>query len=380
MGHGSIKTWARWGDQHILESSDFAGLNNGPLAPFLVTGNCSNGLFAHPLTLESLAESFVGIEGKGGVGAWSPTGLGYAYWHDELLNALFQAMFRNHLHQMGPATAAAKIEAFGALGWSEPVEIFTLFGDPALALKIVQPRLTLKKTGSASHVQPGRALTYTLTYTNEGEHPAEGVVLTEEYAPGTTFESASPAPTSGEDVWGLGVLPPGATGTITVTVHVSEALPLDTALLNTARLSGLGLEAEIATASTIVSRPDLRLIKTAAAPSVPRGQLLTYTLTYSNPSPLLASGVALTETYDPYTLYQAADPPPTHGDDVWQIGTLAPGASGTITVSVRVRESVPGGTTLLNTVRLGGDDLDVKTATARTPVWHFFFFPLILAQ
>ena len=37
---------------------DIASLDNRPYYPLLVTGNCNNGLFAHPTTWDSLAERF----------------------------------------------------------------------------------------------------------------------------------------------------------------------------------------------------------------------------------------------------------------------------------------------------------------------------------
>jgi hypothetical protein len=137
IGHGSPESWGLWGEsssQTIFVKRDTANLHNSPLYPFLITGNCNNGAFAHPTIETSLAEEFVLVEKGGGVAAWSPTDLGYTFWHQSLIESLYQAIFADNIHRLGPATTIAKITAFGQLGWDEPVEIFTLFGDPALSL------------------------------------------------------------------------------------------------------------------------------------------------------------------------------------------------------------------------------------------------------
>lgn len=254
IGHGSTTTWGSWPGGRILGKSDISNLDNDPLYPFLVTGNCSNGLFAHPTTRYALAEEFVHDEGRGAIAAWSPTGLGYPSWHDAMAESLYGAMFGDYMYQLGAATTAAKLEAFARVGWREPVEIFTLFGDPALTLLVVQPRLSFSKRATASNILPGQLLTYTLAYANAGNHVAGNVMLTETYDPHTRYVAASPPPTSGEGAWEIGALAPGASGTISVTVRVLETVPGGTSLLNKAVLSSdVGME--VATSHTTVGFP-----------------------------------------------------------------------------------------------------------------------------
>jgi uncharacterized repeat protein (TIGR01451 family) len=254
IGHGSVTSWGSWPGGSIFNQNDIPNLNNSPRYPLLVTGNCSNGLFAHPTTRYALAEQFVDAQGRGGIAAWSPTGLGYASWHDTMAGSLYQAMFGEYMYQLGPATTAAKLEAFCRLGWREPIEIFTLLGDPALTLGIVQPRLGFSKVANTSDLQAGQFLTYTLSYTNNGNQSVQNLVLTEAYDPHTIFYSASPPPTTGENVWQFGSLPPGASDTINITVRVSEYVPPGTKLRNQALLSGDGLGTETAIVDTSVSQ------------------------------------------------------------------------------------------------------------------------------
>jgi uncharacterized repeat protein (TIGR01451 family) len=138
------------------------------------------------------------------------------------------------------------------LGRSEPVEIFTLFGDPAMPLHVTQAGLSLNKTATPAVIHPGELLTYVLTYANYGDYQAEDVVLTEAYDPRTVYEGAIPPPTTGDDVWQIGTLLPGASGAITVTVRVSPTVTDGATLQNTAIISATELAAKVATSTAVV--------------------------------------------------------------------------------------------------------------------------------
>ncbi len=170
---------------------------------------------------------------------------------------LFDAFFgdaasSDPTYALGPATTSAKIAGFAELGRVEPVEIFTLFGDPALALHVVQPGLSLTKTATASQVKPGQLISYVLTYANSGKYPAENVVLSEAYDPHTAFVDASPPPTAGDNAWAIGTLQPGDSNTISVTLKVSDTVRGGTTLRNTATLSANEVLSRTATTETVV--------------------------------------------------------------------------------------------------------------------------------
>ncbi|MEJ5312731.1 MAG: DUF11 domain-containing protein, partial [Anaerolineae bacterium] len=57
--------------------------------------------------------------------------------------------------------------------------------------------IRVAKTGSASPVTPGEAMTYSLTVTNDGPSDAENVVVTDTLPAEVTFVAATPAQTSG---------------------------------------------------------------------------------------------------------------------------------------------------------------------------------------
>ena len=91
----------------------------------------------------------------------------------------------------------------------------------------IHPDVELEKTGSPSTVAPGGDVTYTINYTNTGAVPLHDVVITEHYPKGVTFISASPAPDAGtNNVWTIGTLLPGESGTIVIKVKVPEQIDL----------------------------------------------------------------------------------------------------------------------------------------------------------
>lgn len=85
---------------------------------------------------------------------------------------------------------------------------------------------------------------------------------------------------------------------------------------------------------------------------VPPGQLLTYTITYSNPGREGATGVQIVEAYDKDVDFQFAEPPPDIGNNLWIIGDLAPGVSGKITATVWVEDEAEDRNFLFNTVSI----------------------------
>ena len=71
VGHGGGAVWA---SENMLNSSDPASLLAQPRQPFMLTMNCLNGYFITPF-YESLAEGFLKAQGRGTIGAFSPSGL-----------------------------------------------------------------------------------------------------------------------------------------------------------------------------------------------------------------------------------------------------------------------------------------------------------------
>ncbi len=137
-GHGSITNWA---GEFVFQSSDVKSLNNPDKLSFVMALNCLNGWFSYYQPFygsdDSLAEAFLKADGKGAIGVWAATGLGYTSQHEWLASEFFNNLFKNKETELGILTTAAKIAAVTNSGISkDTLEMFTLFGDPSLRLRL----------------------------------------------------------------------------------------------------------------------------------------------------------------------------------------------------------------------------------------------------
>ncbi|HUW94802.1 MAG TPA: C25 family cysteine peptidase [Anaerolineae bacterium] len=127
-------------------------------------------------------------------------------------------------------------------------------------------------------------------------------------------------------------------------------------------------------------RPRLSIVKTASADVVQPGDLLTYTIFYSNTGDARATGVIITETYDPHTSFVRATPPPDQEDMVWDIDGLEILEAGAITVTVQVGEEL-GYETLTNTITIRCNETrpEVDTVSHRLVLIPYqTYLPLVL--
>jgi len=156
------------------------------------------------------------------------------------------------------------------------------------------PALQISKSDDPDPVTPGSFLQYTLVYTNAGDVVAQAVVITETYPASTTYFAALPAPTSGDNVWSMGDLAPGATGTIVVTVTVANELPMGTVLVNTVSIEGSNAApANFIETTQVDSASNVTISKVDSADPVRVDDVFTYTIEYRNdgmrPPPVSAS-------------------------------------------------------------------------------------------
>lgn len=152
-GHG---WWQQWAEENVFSNADVAGLTNGAKLPFFVGMTCLSGYFLDPESYgwPSLGEVLMRAGGKGAVAALMPTGMTATDGQYILDKALFDALFRKDIRNLGPAIAAAKQDLLAsAVPYrEETAETFLLFGDPATRLKIPMPGIP---QGIAAVVQNG---------------------------------------------------------------------------------------------------------------------------------------------------------------------------------------------------------------------------------
>ena len=228
------------------------------------------------------------------------------------------------------------------------------------------PDLTFSVTDQPDPVEAGDPLTYTLRYTNTGNADATQVVVTATLDSFAPFSNSTPAPTGGEgDVryWELGTIP-GVDGYREIVIHTDVTLPLTNGTtLNFAMqledAEGDSLEDTITT--TVESAPVLSLHKSDGVSIVYAGDLLTYTLVYTNSGNENGYDVTITDTLPvSYTQYVGCEIAagtcqhvPAEGVVIFQIPVITAPTSAQAQVVVQVDDSLPAGADVVtNTARM----------------------------
>ena len=241
---------------------------------------------------------------------------------------------------------------------------------------LMTTNVSVTKSGPAS-VVVGSQMTYTIAYRNNGPAAAQNVQVTDTLPAGTTFVSASPAPTatSGQTLtWNIGRMASGATGSISVVVAVAVDAP--TSVTNRADMTTTTEDTtpsdNTSTTTTQVTRPDVQVTKTGPA-EARVGANVTYTLAYRNTGTAPATSVTVIDTLPAGMTFVSANPAPTSvtGQTVtWSLGTLAPNATGSISVVARAPIDGLSGQDLTNQGSIStstpGDDPSNNTSTTTT--------------
>ena len=130
IGHGSENTWS---SPFIFRSASIGSLNNADRLNLLVTPTCLNGYFCD-VAGSCLAEDMTRTAEKGSVAAVSPSGLSLNTPARQLTGFLFEELLSEGL-PVGTALSRAKTRLAGLTPWLYMLDIYVLFGDPALELK-----------------------------------------------------------------------------------------------------------------------------------------------------------------------------------------------------------------------------------------------------
>ncbi len=236
--------------------------------------------------------------------------------------------------------------------------------------------LVVAKGARPPQIHVGERLTYTLWVTNVGTLTAYGVVLTETLDGNVSFVGPSAWQSLGGGRYRrlLGDLAPGASAQVTLAVQVTATVPPGTRqIVNRARAGEDGRwgrdrdegdnEAQI---GTVLVGPDLQVSKALVAGTPRVGELLTFTLRYTNASSIPATGVVLTDVASPNLLPVEVLP--------WDrceefnpyclravLPEVPPGGTGVLTLTAQV----VGGGVLTNAVWIG--DLGIRGVDVITP-------------
>ena len=209
-------------------------------------------------------------------------------------------------------------------------------------------------------IVPGEELRYVIRYTNVGGQAASGVVLTDTLPAGATYVSdtadATVMPGGDQVVWDIGAVSPCTYEAITLTLRLSGTPPPDGKVVNRVEASILPGEpyTDDNVATVITPMPGLSIHKSVSPALAAPGDTITYTLAFANTAQEVAGGVFITDVV-PITLtnlsydYGGVVLTPTGSTSyTWEVQDLAPGQSGSITITGVVSPSVRGTFSLTN--------------------------------
>jgi uncharacterized repeat protein (TIGR01451 family)/MYXO-CTERM domain-containing protein len=237
--------------------------------------------------------------------------------------------------------------------------------------------LTLGSAGAPNPVVPGAALTISLSYANTGTSAGGMAALVDLLPANTTFVSASNGgtydSTSNQVSWNLGLLAMGTSGSVSYVVQVANPLADKTGLSDLATFSASNNAPVTATSSvTVFYEPSLTLTDTPAPNPVAAEGMLVYTLAYANTGPAPASAPTITYALPANVTFQTASDNGIYSTSAntvtWSLGSIAVGASGTVTVTVVVASPIANGTVLTDAASLSTGNAATVLANANVTV------------
>ena len=245
--------------------------------------------------------------------------------------------------------------------------------------------VSVTKTATPVPAVAGGTVSFTLRVHNTGPGTSENLELSDDVP--SVVDVTSVTPSAGDCSSGtsnavrctLDELAEGADWTVTIVGTLDAATPAGT-IANTATVTAEDDPTASNNRATVivptVARADLTLTKTAPA-TVTAGDQLTYSLRLTNAGPSAATSTTVVDILPPGTTFvsasdadctpQAAAPRVV----VCTLGTVAPDASQTFSITVRVDQQTPDGTVLVNRAQASSEVPGVSDeliATASTTV------------
>ena len=243
--------------------------------------------------------------------------------------------------------------------------------------------LKLAKTTNATLVTAGSEVTYTLSYTNTGHDVAKGLVLTDQLPANLSFKSATGngSEVNGLVTWQLPDLTARASGSVSLVATVTSPIADGTTITNTASIKANQVlpVASPGVDITVSSAPVLVVEKTASSAVVNAGGNVAYTLTYRNDGTDQAVNVVVEDNLPGEMSFVSATPTSAGPADTsgvlasggvvkWNIGTLAAGQSGNVTLVGSVPGVIADGTALFNSASMSSTRTTATSVLSRVDV------------
>jgi peptidase C25-like protein len=159
-GHGNPDYWA---SEQPFGAFNIPQLTNINKLPIILSLTCQDGMWFIP-NRAGFMEQILRAPNGGAVATFSPTGLGVATGHSYLTSGFLDAVFKNGIQRIGPASVAAKLNLYSTGENYDLINTFEINGDPALHLPTYL--ISASPNSIARSGDPGSVVTYTLRVTN----------------------------------------------------------------------------------------------------------------------------------------------------------------------------------------------------------------------
>jgi uncharacterized repeat protein (TIGR01451 family) len=211
-----------------------------------------------------------------------------------------------------------------------------------------QADLRLQKAVDNSRPNVGDVITFTVTLTNAGPDAANNVRVSDLLPAGLGLVSTTPSQgtyDSATGLWNVGTMANAAIAFLTIRAQVN----VPAALSNTASVSRADqydpvTGNNIASVTETPQQADLAVGKSVSNPTPNVGDTVTYTLTVTNNGPDAATGVTLQDVLPAGVGFQSFSASVGSYDPVtrtWTVGTVANGATETLTIAALVTSPNP---------------------------------------
>ncbi len=248
IGHGGGQVWTGNG---VWGINDLSSLVPTTRLPVMLPMTCDEGRF-HEARYDALGEAIVRLEGMGAVASWSPTGEGTSDGHHYLNTRFLTAVLQEGVRELGVAADLGKMEVSYTGYYTDLIETYHLFGDPAMRLNALVDVAVGQAYDGPEAPAPNEPVTITLTFTNAGPSVESGLVLTDLLPavlvnPSVAYSSTADITLEEGSafVWTINNLEPGTSGQIEIHAVVDPGWPEpDASFINLVRIRALTYDHE----------------------------------------------------------------------------------------------------------------------------------------
>ncbi|TMM30338.1 DUF11 domain-containing protein [Polaribacter aestuariivivens] len=235
------------------------------------------------------------------------------------------------------------------------------------SINITSSELVTTKTTNLSLVNEGDNIIYTIKVENQGPNDATGVNLTDLLPSDVSYVSDTSNGTynPGSGLWILGNVPNGTSKTLNITAKVnpgtSGQIITNTTTAANGKQSDPDAVSDVLSASvSVISESDIVLSKIVDNKNPNEGDIITYTISVKNNGGATATNLVVTDNLPSGLTYLTGITSSGNWTAPnWNVGSLAPGNTATLTLQAKVDVGSQG-LTLVNTITNTQDQTDTN--------------------